>query len=40
MGEIVEREVAMGDKGVQGRMIDMLQEVVRGKIITKLLAEL
>ena len=40
MGEIVEGEVAMGEKGVQGKTIDMLQEVVRGKIITKLLAEL
>ena len=40
MGEIVEGEVAMGEKGVQGKMIDMLQEVVQGKIITKLLAEL
>ena len=28
MGEIVEGEVAMGEKGVQGKMIDMLQEVV------------
>ena len=32
--------VGVGEKGVQGKMIDMLQEVVQGKIITKLLAEL